>query len=163
MEVRALLDTHVQLPPQPQPVETPLPPSDSSPKFFTQLKSRPKIRARSNTVGSTTSHLPDVDSSSWDAAVTSSQVAYNRFVEAFWSINYKYRVSWECAELLIELGSGSGGGDGSGGSVISALPSDVTTSVSAPAVQQYRIRRQSRRQFIMPLPITILGYCSHGL
>jgi serine/arginine repetitive matrix protein 2 len=58
-------------------------------------------------------------------------------VEAFWSINYKYRVSWECAELLIELGSGSGGGDGGGGDVISAPPSAATTSVSAPAIQQH--------------------------
>ena len=67
-----------------------------------------------------------------DVAVTTSQVAYNRFVEAFWSINYKYRISWECAELLIELGSGSGG-DGDGGGVISA----AATSVSAPAIKQH--------------------------
>ena len=143
VEVQALLDTHghlrqrVQLLPQPQPVEKPLSPSTSSPKFFTQLKSRPKTRARSNTVGSTT-HSPDVlDSASLDDAVTASQVAYKRFLEAFWSINYKYRVSWECAELLIELGSGSSGGDGDGGGVISAPPSAATTSVSAPAIQQH--------------------------
>ena len=142
VEVQALLDTHghlrqrVQLPPQPQPVEKPLSPSTSSPKFFTQLKSKPKTRARSNTVGSTT-HSPDVDSASLDVAVTASQVAYKRFVEAFWSINYKYRVSWECAELLIELGSGSSGGDGDGGGVVSAPPSAATTSVSAPAIQQH--------------------------
>ena len=81
--------------------------------------------------------MPDIDSAaSLDVAVTASQVAYNRFVEAFWSINYKYRVSWECAELLIELGSG-GGGDGDGDGVISAPPSGATTSVSAPAVQQH--------------------------
>ena len=55
----------------------------------------------------------------------------------FWSINYKYRVSWECAELLIELGSGSVGGDGDGGGVVSAPPSAATTSVSAPAIQQH--------------------------
>lgn len=71
-----------------------------------------------------------------DVAVTASQVAYNRFVEAFWSINYKYKVSWECAELLIELGSGTGVGDGDGGGVISAPPT-ATTSVSAPAIQQH--------------------------
>ena len=137
VEVRALLDTHVhlrqhvQLPPQSQPVEKSLPPASSS-KFFAQLRSRSKIRARSNTVGSTT-HSPDVDSASLDVAVTASQAAYNRFVETFWSINYKYRISWECAELLIELGSGSG----DGGGVISAPPSAATTSVSAPAIQQH--------------------------
>ena len=142
VEVRTLLDTHVHLrqrvqqPPQPQPVEKslPPPPSTSSLKFFTQLKSRPKIRARSNTVGSTTT---DVESPSLDVAVTASQEAYNRFVEAFWSINYKYRVSWECAELLIELGSGSVGADSDGNGVISAPPSAATTSVSAPAIQPF--------------------------
>ena len=72
-----------------------------------------------------------------DVAVAASQLAYNRFLEAFWSINYRYRVSWECAELLIELGSGSGGGDGDGGTVISAPLSTATTSVSAPAIQQH--------------------------
>ena len=140
VEVRALLvrlRQRVQLPPpQPKPVENSLPPSTSFPKFFTQVKSRPKLRARSNTVGSTTTHSPDVDSASVGVAITASQVAYNRFVEAFWSIDYKYRVSWECAELLIELGSGSGG-DGDGDGVISARPSAATTSVSAPAVQQH--------------------------
>jgi hypothetical protein len=132
VEVRALLDTRVhlrqrvQLPPQPQPVEKFLSPSASSPKFFTQLKSRPKIRARSNTVDPTT-HSPDVDPASLDAAVTASQVAYKHFLEAFWSISYKYRVAWECAELLIELGSGGGGGDGDGRGVMSAPPSAAMT------------------------------------
>ena len=139
IEVRVLLDTHlhlcqhVQLPPQPQPVEQSLPPA-SNPKFFTQLNSRPEIRTRSNTVESTTTHSPDADSASLDIAITASQVAYSRFVEAFWSIIYKYRVSWECAELLIELGSGSGGG---GGGVISAPPSAAATSVSALMIQQH--------------------------
>ena len=143
VEFRVLLDTHVHLrqrvplPPQPQPVERYLPPSASFPKFLTQLKSRPKLRARSNTVGSTP-HSPDVYSASLDVAITASRVAYNRLLEAFWSINYKYRVSWECAELLIELGSGSGGdGDGDRDGVISVPPSATATSVSALAVQQH--------------------------
>ena len=127
VEFRALLDTHVHLrqhvplPPPPQLVEKYLPPSASFPKFLTQLKLRPKLRARSNTVGSTP-HFPDVYSASLDVAITALQVAYNRLLEVFWSINYKYRVSWECAELLIELGSGSGG-DGDGNDMISVPPS----------------------------------------
>jgi serine/arginine repetitive matrix protein 2 len=43
---------------------------------------------------------------------------------AFYTINSKYRVPWECADLLIELGGGS-----------NASPV-MTSSVSAPAVQQ---------------------------
>jgi hypothetical protein len=42
-------------------------------------------------------HSPDVNSAYLNVAVTASHVAYKRFVEAFWSINYKYKVSWECA------------------------------------------------------------------
>ena len=140
VEVQTLLDTHVHLRQrvqQPQPVERSLPPTASFPKFFTRLKSRPKTRARSNTVGFTTSDSPNVDSAPFDVTVTASQEAYNRFVEAFWSINYKYKVSWECAELLIELGSGSVGADGDGVGVVSAPTSAATTSVSAPAIQQH--------------------------
>ena len=121
--MQTLLDTQ----PQPsQPVEKPLPPVPS-PNFFAQLKSRPKSRTRSNTVGST----PDIVDSD---VVPSSQVAYNKTLEeAFWSLNSKYKVSWEYAELLIELGSGSGG-DGGGGGVMSAPPSAAVTSVSAPVI-----------------------------
>ena len=77
VEVRALLHTHVHLcqraqqPPQPQPVEKSLLPT-SSLKFFAQLKSRPKIRARSNTIGSTTTDSANFDLACLDVAVTAS-------------------------------------------------------------------------------------------
>ena len=44
---------------------------------------------------------------------------------AFYTINSKYRVPWECAALLIELGGGGSGGAGGGGKV------EMTSSVSA--------------------------------
>ena len=81
VEVQTLLDTHVHLRQrvqQPQPVEKSLPPTASFPKFFTRLNSRPNIRARSNTVGSTTPDPPNVDSAPFDVTVTASQEAYNR-------------------------------------------------------------------------------------
>ncbi|KAF8815637.1 hypothetical protein BYT27DRAFT_6666418 [Phlegmacium glaucopus] len=141
IEVQALLDTHIQLHQRVQrPVETsppPVVPQTTSPNFFTQLKPRPKTRGRSNTnpTAGSTIHVPEaaVDSSSLDLAITSSQAAYKSLVEAFWKITSKYRISWECAELLIELGSGSGGGD----VVMSAPPSAATTSVSAPVIQPH--------------------------
>ena len=88
---------------------------------------------RSNTVGSTTPDVMD----SLSLAVPSSQAAYKTLVETFWNINSKYKVSWECAELLIELGSGGGGGDsdGVGVGVMSTLPS--ATSVTALVIQQH--------------------------
>ncbi|KAF7326708.1 hypothetical protein MSAN_02501700 [Mycena sanguinolenta] len=52
------------------------------------------------------------------------QQAYKQLASAFYTINSKYRISWECAELLIELG---GGGSGT---------SPPSTSTSAPAMQQ---------------------------
>jgi serine/arginine repetitive matrix protein 2 len=123
VKVQTLLDTQ----PQPsQPVEKPLPPVPS-PNFFAQLKSRPKSRTRSNTVGST----PDIADSD---VVPSSQVAYKTLEEAFWSLNSKYKVSWEYAELLIELGSGSGGDGSGGGGMMSSPSSAAMTSVSAPVI-----------------------------
>ena len=107
VEVQTLLDTHVQLRQrvqQPQPV---VPPTASFPKFFTRLKPRPKIRARSNTVGSTTSDSPNVELAPLDVTVTASQEAHNRFVEAFCSINYKYRVSGSARNCLLSWATAS--------------------------------------------------------
>ena len=65
-------------------------------------------------------------------------MTYKTLVETFWNINSKYKVSWECAELLIELGGNSGGDDDGGkGDVMSAPPSAATTSTSAPVIRQY--------------------------
>ncbi|TFK35721.1 hypothetical protein BDQ12DRAFT_706594 [Crucibulum laeve] len=61
----------------------------SSPTFF-------KKRTRSNT-------------NPGPPPPTAPQLAYKELASAFYTINSKYRISWECAELLIELGSGSGG------------------------------------------------------
>ena len=142
VEVQALLDTHIQRVQPPAPKSSPptAVPRTTSSTFFAQLKPKPKTRARSNTNptagSSTTTPIPEaaVDSGSLDLAITSSQAVYKSLVEAFWNITSKYRISWECAELLIELGSG-----GDGGVMMSAPPSAAmtTTSVSAPAIQQH--------------------------
>ncbi|KAF9003695.1 hypothetical protein BDQ17DRAFT_1425187 [Cyathus striatus] len=36
-----------------------------------------------------------------------SQLAYCELASSFYTINSKYRISWECTELLIELATGS--------------------------------------------------------
>lgn len=46
----------------------------------------------------------------------------------------KYRTSWECAELLIELGGGGSGGGGGGGKS-NDIPSAPLTSTSTPLLQ----------------------------
>lgn len=38
---------------------------------------------------------------SFDVAITALQVAYIRFVEVFWSIDYRYRVSWSAQSCLL--------------------------------------------------------------
>ncbi|ESK86650.1 hypothetical protein Moror_9711 [Moniliophthora roreri MCA 2997] len=51
------------------------------------------------------------------------QQAYKQLAAAFYTINSKYRIAWECAELLIELGTGS-----------TSPSSPPTTSVSVPTM-----------------------------
>ncbi|KAJ7453236.1 hypothetical protein FB451DRAFT_673544 [Mycena latifolia] len=41
------------------------------------------------------------------AFAATQQAAYKQLASAFYTINSKYSISWECAELLIELGGGS--------------------------------------------------------
>ncbi|KAJ7726174.1 hypothetical protein DFH07DRAFT_1001916 [Mycena maculata] len=101
-EVQGILDMHVLHPAQ-------LKEKDAgrvaSPTFFR--------RHRSNTSFSPGAPSP----------VAEQQQAYKQLASTFYTINSKYRISWECAELLIELG---------GGGSASAQPS---TSTSAPAMQ----------------------------
>jgi serine/arginine repetitive matrix protein 2 len=80
------------------------------PSFFNLP--RPLSRPRSNT--NPTANDPPAP-----------QLAYKQLASAFYTINSKYRISWECAELLIELGSGT-----AGTTATTAPP----TSVSAPAM-----------------------------
>lgn len=55
------------------------------------------------------------------------QQAYKQFAATFYTINSKYRISWECAELLIELGGGT--------SASTPPPSSApSTSISAPVM-----------------------------
>ncbi|KAI0668022.1 hypothetical protein C8Q78DRAFT_980460 [Trametes maxima] len=74
----------------------------------------------------------------------------NQLNAAFLNIEAKYRLSWECAELLIDLG---GGGNG-GGSATSPAPSSAptspppTSSQSAPAVPTTADGRKSRERAI---------------
>lgn len=48
------------------------------------------------------------------------QITYNELASAFDTINSKYRITWECADLLIELGSG--GANGNANDDVSSLP-----------------------------------------
>ncbi|KAK7038373.1 hypothetical protein R3P38DRAFT_543541 [Favolaschia claudopus] len=105
LEVQGILDAHVlHHPVQSREKEES---ARTSPTFFK--------RHRSNT------------SSSQNGPPSAQQVqqqAYKQMASAFYTINSKYRISWECAELLIELG---------GGGTSTTPPS---TSNSAPAMQQ---------------------------
>ncbi|KAF7364134.1 hypothetical protein MSAN_01072600 [Mycena sanguinolenta] len=105
LEVQGILDMHVLHPPPAKEKEE-KEAARSSPTFFK--------RHRSNT-SSSNPHSP---------IQQTQQQAYKQLASAFYTINSKYRISWECAELLIELG---GGGSGT---------SPPSTSTSAPAMQQ---------------------------
>ena len=99
VEIQALLDNHIHIQSQQQATRS------VSPSFF----SRPVGRKRSNT----------------NPGPTPQHVAYKQLASEFYTINSKYRITWECAELLIELGGGSSTGASYG----------PKTSVSAPVVQ----------------------------
>lgn len=99
LEVQSILDMHAQL----HATSSTAPPLEraTSPTLFSLKKTRP----RSNT-NPTASPRPSL-----------SQLAYKELASAFYTINSKYRIPWECAELLIELGSGSAGSTGPPSSV----------------------------------------------
>ncbi|KAJ6537703.1 hypothetical protein B0H19DRAFT_1180693 [Mycena capillaripes] len=106
LEVQGILDMHVLHPSQLKEKEEP---ARVSPTFFK--------RHRSNT-SSSNNGAPSPTTQQ-----QSQQQAYKQLASAFYTINSKYRISWECAELLIELGGGG-----------SASP-PPSTSTSAPAMQ----------------------------
>ncbi|KAJ7138187.1 hypothetical protein C8R44DRAFT_766994 [Mycena epipterygia] len=112
LEVQGILDMHVLHPSQLKEKEKE-PTRVSSPTFFK--------RHRSNT-SSSNPNVPSPAIQQQTQAQTQQQ-AYKQLASAFYTINSKYRISWECAELLIELG---GGGSAS---------SPPSTSTSAPAMQ----------------------------
>jgi serine/arginine repetitive matrix protein 2 len=125
-----ILDAHVvrheqqqarQTSPITAPLACPVLPDTTS---FIQLK--PKKRPRSNTNQS--APQPEADPYS---PVTPAQVSYNELASAFYVINSKYRITWECAELLIELGAG-GTNDDSNENFASP-----TASASAPIASQF--------------------------
>jgi hypothetical protein len=64
-------------------------PRPTSPTFFPLP--RPRSRARSNTSPSPCAETIDLR---------------KQFAASFFHLDHKYKVSWECAELLIELGGG---------------------------------------------------------
>ncbi|KAI9435038.1 hypothetical protein H4582DRAFT_2059614 [Lactarius indigo] len=72
-----------------EPPRNPSAPRTTSPTFFPLP--RPRSRARSNT-----SPSPFVENAD----------SRKQFAASFYHLDHKYKVSWECAELLIELGGG---------------------------------------------------------
>jgi hypothetical protein len=67
------------------------PPRATSPTFFNLPLPRPRSRARSNT-----SPNPSLEPAD----------PHKQFAASFFNLDHKYKISWECAELLIELGGG---------------------------------------------------------
>ncbi|KAF9556528.1 hypothetical protein CPC08DRAFT_90775 [Agrocybe pediades] len=149
-EVQAILDEHAHRhaqqaylsaaspPIQPQP-------RSASPSFLSGLAIRG--RGRSNTNPSATPPVIPSQRPSMDESSTSSHgqpLPYKELASRFYTINSKYRLSWECAELLIELG-GAGGGDangnantktGAGGNAGEVTSAPATSNTPTPSMQQ---------------------------
>ncbi|EFI26550.1 hypothetical protein CC1G_15763 [Coprinopsis cinerea okayama7 len=91
-----------------------------SPSFFNNLVGSArsgglKVRKRSNT-NPDQAQPPQPTQPILSAQDQANKAAYKDLATAFYTINSKYRISWECAELLVELGSTGASGGGGGGS-----------------------------------------------
>ncbi|KAG5640617.1 hypothetical protein DXG03_007903, partial [Asterophora parasitica] len=136
-EVQAILDAHAHA--HAQQHQQPQQSRATSPSFFANL-ARPLSRHRSNTnppppSASTTSLARTLGSNQPSSApphdinTSNLQLAYKQLASAYYTIKSKYRISWECAELLIDLGSGTTGGERGPPSSISApLMASAVTS-----------------------------------
>ncbi|KAF9524755.1 hypothetical protein CPB83DRAFT_909652 [Crepidotus variabilis] len=143
LEVQSILDTRAaELPQQPPPSSPPTPaPSatrPTSPRFFSILK--PKTRPRSST--NPTSPL-SAQSQDAEPVVSDAQAEYQELSSAFNSINSKYRVTWECADLLIDLG---GGGTLAAEAEITSAP--TTSSIIPPTQPTNRVPSKGRERAI---------------
>lgn len=101
LQIQGLLDAqqHAQIPSR-----------ATSPTTLFNLP-RPKSRSRSNT----------------STPMPTAQSDYKRLASSFYTINSKYRIAWECAELLVELGTGSS-------QAANAAPSTPPASTSVPTM-----------------------------
>ncbi|KAG6909511.1 hypothetical protein DXG01_017068 [Tephrocybe rancida] len=114
-----------------------------TPSFFANLP-RPMSRNRSNTnppppSASTVSLAQSLALSPPPSSAPAAPPhhAYKQLASAYYTIRSKYRISWECAELLIELGSGS-----------NAAERGPPTSVSVPAMPLSAVSKTGRERAI---------------
>jgi len=106
-------------------------PRSASPSFLSGLAIR--TRGRSNTNPSPTppvisSQRPSIDENPGHGQI----LPYKELASKFYTINSKYRLSWECAELLIELG-GTGNGENATTNTSQNASSNPGVVTSAPA------------------------------
>ncbi|KAH7914872.1 hypothetical protein BJ138DRAFT_1123089 [Hygrophoropsis aurantiaca] len=94
------------------------PPSRATSPTILHL-TRPRSRSRSNTIPPPIVH------------------DHKRLASTFYAISSKYKISWECAELLIELGGGT-----------PAQTSPPSSSVSAPTMQAEIDHRKNRERAV---------------
>lgn len=107
LDVQGIIESHLHLhPPQSPLVPPPLQPSTST-GFFSNLKV--KTRGRSNT-NPTPDEAAQVQAQRELRERRSAQI--KELAAAFYTLNSKYRISWECAEPLIELAGDGGSGGG---------------------------------------------------
>lgn len=85
-----------------------------------------KTRGRSNT-NPTASEVAQAQAQRGQQQRQSSR--YKEMASAFYTLNSKHRISWECVELLVELGGG-----GSASATTNCNPSSVPPTISSESV-----------------------------
>ncbi|KAG7099204.1 hypothetical protein E1B28_001071 [Marasmius oreades] len=126
-EVQGVLDTYAQQASS----------RATSPNFFGRSPSRSRNRSNSASAQGTGQPPP--------------QQAYKQFVAAFYTINSKYKIAWECAELLIELGTGSAGASPPSTSV--SVPTMSTTIINEAIKSRERAITLSGEESKPPTPV----------
>ncbi|CAA7262058.1 unnamed protein product [Cyclocybe aegerita] len=127
--------------------------------FFSAFRDirKPKNRGRSNTNGRLSlppQHEQPKEKEMEEQPSKSKEhlLAYKELASAFWSITSKYRITWECAELLVELGGGGPDESRSSLNTSASAPVAVATSVDSMGRERASTDTLSAGDQSKPLP-----------
>ncbi|KAF6751947.1 hypothetical protein DFP72DRAFT_906614 [Ephemerocybe angulata] len=106
--------------------------SNTNPEGMPRSSSDGMVGIRTSMLGSTTDLGVQAMPTSSSSPLVSSQAAYKELATALYTINSKYRISWECAELLIELGGGTkDSADGAGSDNTNSKGNPISPTATA--------------------------------
>jgi len=104
LDVQGIIESRLHLPQSSSPtVEPPPIQQTTSPGFFLNLKAKTRGRSNTNPTPEEVSQAQAQREQQAQAQRGQQSAQCKELASAFYTLNSKYRISWECAELLIEL------------------------------------------------------------